>query len=214
MRKMKEVVLHVLYNFKMNEFISAFSFYGILRIIIPGLYFFLCGCDFFLKINKIINLFESEILNTFAFGILIIVLGLLVYSIDFPRIIRKLTPELPTSKVKAINPNIDISAIEKNYFQFYYSLPIELIDKTERYNGFFHLSINLGLVSSFYLIVTFIITYWISFNSFTVYNILIFLATTIISFLLYNFRLKKVFQNDLTKYYNSKEYEKLLEIKP
>ena len=56
----------------MNDFISTFSFYGVLRIIIPGLHLFIGLNEIALKANLQINVFENNTFNTIASTIFII----------------------------------------------------------------------------------------------------------------------------------------------
>jgi predicted membrane channel-forming protein YqfA (hemolysin III family) len=115
----------------MNDFISTFSFYGVLRILIPGLYFFLCLNNIFIASNITFNLFQNETLNSIAVSIIVITLGLIIYAFDFPRMIRKMTSKLPSNQIKKKHPALAIEKIESQYFSFYYSSPEDIKERTK-----------------------------------------------------------------------------------
>jgi hypothetical protein len=192
----------------MNEFVSTFSFYGVLRIIIPGLYFFVCVNSLFLDAGVIINLSQNQVLNTIAVSILVIVIGLSIYSVDIPRLIRSLSPTLPTSQIRATYPSVPIDEVEKAYFNFYYSLEASKKEQTERYNGFYHLLINL-LASSLILIVIDCI-YFMYRKSLPQYQMSYIISILLLSgfsaILIYRKRLIKTYKSDLKLFFDSNQF--------
>lgn len=194
----------------MNEFISTFSFYGVLRIIIPGLYLFLGFDSIFLTFGLKYEIFSNNTFNAIAVSIFVIVIGLTIYSFDFPRLIRRLTPSLPTNQISKRYPAIRMGEIEKSYFRFYYSLGSDQKERTERYNGFYHLSINLSVVAIFLIIIQTIIFIFkaTSIKLFHL-NLSIFLLSIFNSLMIYKKRLIKTYRSDLMLYWSSDEFSKL-----
>lgn len=192
----------------MNDFISTFSFYGVLRIIIPGLHMFIGLNRIAIKANWQVDIFENSTFNTIAVTILIIVLGLFIYSFDFPRMIRKFTPSLPTKKIASTYTTIPMDEIEKSYFRFYYSIEPSKKEQTERYNGFYHLVVNLCTVS-FLLILLQCIFYFFKVNTMHLfyYNLTIMILCFFSSIKIYKKRLIKTYKGDLKLYYASKEFD-------
>lgn len=192
----------------MNDFISTFSFYGVLRIIIPGLHLFIGLNAIANKANWQIDIFGNDTFNTIAVTILIIVLGLFVYSFDFPRMIRSFTPSLPTKKIAFTYKNIPMDEIEKSYFRFYYSLEPLKKEQTERYNGFYHLVVNLCVVSFFVILLQFIFyLFKVNTKLLFYYNLTVMLLSFFSSIKIYKERLIKTYKGDLKLYYASEEFK-------
>jgi hypothetical protein len=82
--------------------------------------------------------------------------------------------------------------------------------KTEKYSGFFHLAINM-LILSFIFSLTSVVNCLLGFGSnFQKANYFLLVISLIITINIYNKRLKSAFQRHLKAYYNSPEYKELI----
>jgi phosphate starvation-inducible membrane PsiE len=81
----------------MNKFFPALSLYEFLRIIIPGAYLLLIIFDISKVYSLELILFDSETYNITYSLISMFLLGLLVYSFDFPKMLKYFQSDLPST---------------------------------------------------------------------------------------------------------------------
>src|SRR6266498_836528 len=121
----------------MNNFISSFSLYEFLRILMPGTYLTL-NLSQFIKytfpdydtISRGINFNQIE--ATIIFAIVSVVLGVFIYSLDNPRLLSYLFKNLPSNIIRKRHRDADNIAILNSYFAFYDTLPDAVRIKTEK----------------------------------------------------------------------------------
>ena len=204
---------------------SSFSLYEFLRILFPGTYL-LINVLYFINyfFNTQIPLLENPGFN--HSGIIIIylicsfILGVLIYSIDNPKLLRRiLKNSLPVNLIEQNNPGIDSIELINSYFIFYDKLPGGYLLRAERQIGFFHISLDLLLVNIISLILILICIISgkpedIMTDIFCKHTYIL-IALTLISFvttrLIYSHRLKEMYERNLKMYYKSEGFNKLLE---
>ena len=195
----------------MNNLTSAFSLYEVFRILLPGPYVCLAAFYFIDKWDWETSVFKDPTINTALDIIIIIMVGLFFYSFDFPKMLRHFQKSLPSIQIQLRHSDIDDNKIRNSYFDFYDDLELKFKYKHEKYSGYFHLSLNMALISSMIFIVSIISNYKSNFSFFTYISILILFLSIVISLNIYYFRLKHSFQRHLEKYYLSPQYKKLID---
>ncbi len=140
----------------MSDFTSKLSLNEFLRIFIPGLYisilFDLIILQGFISL-PIISLSESYF--TIFFIIFSLVSGIFLSSLDLPKRLWFFKGNIPVNilfnKTDLKTNRVNITNL---YFKFYDSedVPPEFKYKTEKDSGFYHLCMNLAIVSFLYLI--------------------------------------------------------------
>lgn len=194
----------------MNNFISAFSFYEFLRVLMPGAYALVAAKDFMNLWELDSKIFEDQSYNTLLSLVLIFLIGLFIYAWDFPKMLKGFQTDLPTNRIKEIC-ELDENEINNSYFTFYNNTSDENKLKTEKYSGFFHLSVNLSVVSLTILIGGFVNYFFGNWSAFQIVNMIILAISVLTTYLIYSKRLKFAFQRHLSQYLVSKEYKMLIE---
>ncbi|MDG1571401.1 hypothetical protein OZ410_03680 [Robiginitalea sp. M366] len=193
----------------MNSLISSFSFYEILRILLPGTYLYLGLKESIIgEIARNLNTDPGIYQNTLVEVILICVFGLFIYAWDFPKMFKKFQKDLPTNKIQKIT-GIEYKKVLINYYDFYSTLSESEKLKTEKYSGFFHLSVNLSCCAFFLICLEIISIMKMGLTNFLLLNILIFVLSISTVFLIYTRRLKVAFIRHLDQHFESKYFQKL-----
>lgn len=176
----------------MGNFVSAFSLYEVLRILIPGFYVTLMLEDLIPRVCL-----NSKLeLEPFGYGILFVILSVLFggfsYSLDVPRWFKKCYSSLPTNlieknKVIPVPEGVHKRYVDIEYFKFYYQHSSDAKYKTEIQSGFFHLFITMAFISavSFLLYLLFC-----SMNPFLFWNSIVLFFSISSAILLYHRHLK------------------------
>lgn len=142
----------------MNNILSSFTLYEILRIILPGFYFMTNIAIYCVNTVSFHNQTIPEVYQAIIFITLSILVGGVIYSFDLPRIYKPFLRALPTNRIRRRfnldNAQIREMDLENLYNQFYYSLAGDSKMKTEIHSGFYHLFINM-FFTSFFLAVLF-----------------------------------------------------------
>lgn len=194
----------------MNNLTSAFSLYEVFRILLPGTYVCLAAFDFMDKWGLGNEVFKNSTINTALNIIIIIMVGLFFYSFDFPRMLRSFQKSLPTVQIKLKHSDIAEDKIRNSYFDFYDDLDIKFKYKHEKYSGYFHLSLNMSLTSSLIFLVSLLSCCCNHFSYFLFISLLILILSLIVSFNIYQYRLKHSYHRHLEKYYLSDQYKILI----
>jgi hypothetical protein len=208
----------------MNNFISSFTLYEFLRILMPGTYLTLTISQFVRYIYPEYDTITAgtrfnQVEATIIFGIISIIMGVFIYSIDNPRLLGYIFKNLPSNIIKRSNPGAKNITVLNSYFGFYDSLPDAVKIKTEKQSGFLHLAINMAFVNIISLILLTIVL--ISgklefvqmpyFKAHFVMDILLLVISIISAYLIYVKRLKYTYERSVELYFKSEEYKKLLE---
>lgn len=129
----------------MEKGLESFGLREIVVIIFPALYFF----SLLIPIHnqtEVLNL-DNKVANNASFIVLSLLLGIILYWVDIPKMLPFFKNNLPTKKLEKEFPNIDKKKIANCYFKFYDSLPKEQLRKTEFYTSIYHFCINIASLS-------------------------------------------------------------------
>lgn len=208
----------------MNNFISSFSLYEFLRILMPGTYLTLNISQFikyvypeFDTISKETYFNQTE--ATIIFAIVSIIMGVFIYSIDNPRILGYIFKKLPSNIIKKRHPNANGITVLNSYFTFYDTLPDAVKYKTEKQSGFMHLSLNMvivNIISLLLLIISILLgkpeqELMLYFNAHLTMIILLMVVSGFSAYLIYSKRLNYTYARSTELYFHSEEYKKLTE---
>lgn len=193
----------------MNKFFPALSLYELLRIIIPGAYLLLIILDSSNVYSTKLLLFDSESHQIIYNLIIMFLLGLLVYSFDFPKMLNFFQTDLPSRKISKKHPDFDKERVTNSYFIFYNELASEEKLKTEKYSGFFHLAVNMSVISFLFSIISIINGCFAYKSDFQTSNYFLFIISLVIAVNIYKKRLRGAFQRHLEAYYKSDKYKEL-----
>jgi hypothetical protein len=192
----------------MNSFISGFTIYETLRILIPGFYFSSSA----LKILKVFitdkSLADPNLENTVLYIVCSILSGLFIYSIDVPKRVGFFQQGLPSTAIKRKHPELDKILITNNYFEFYDNLSSEMKLKTELYSGLYHFAINVASVALLISLSNLTIIHSIS--NYDYIHLFIAFFSIISAINIYHQRLSLAFKRQLNKYYQSEQYKDLI----
>lgn len=208
----------------MNNFISSFSLYEFLRILMPGAYLTLNVSQFvkytFPDYDAISRGTQfNQVEATIIFAIVAVVLGVFVYSMDNPRLLSYLFKNLPSNLIKDRHRNAGNILVLNSYFAFYDSLPDAVKMKTEKQSGFMHLSLDMVFVNIISLVLLLISelsgsigeSLRLSFQAHLIMVVFLLLICCISAALIYSKRLKFTYIRTIDLYYDSEEYKRLLE---
>lgn len=142
----------------MNNILSSFTLYEILRIILPGFYFVI---NVFLYVQNVFNENEFDSFLIISLSLIFTILvGAAIYSLDLPRWLKPILKRLPTNRMKndpffALYNFSEKRGEENLYYDFYYQQNSDLKVKTEIQSGFYHLFINLLFIGLIFLVLHF-----------------------------------------------------------
>lgn len=206
----------------MNNFISSFSLYEFLRILMPGAYLTLNLSQFvkynFPEYDTITKGTEfNQVEATIIFSITAVVLGVLIYSFDNPRLLGLLFKNLPSNIITAKHPNSDNITILNSYFAFYDSLPDPVKIKSEKQSGFLHLTLDFCFVNIFSLLLMLITIICknpessaaLTFKAHFFLVVLLLLVSSLSAYFIYSKRLRYTYKRSLDLYFQSNEYKLL-----
>jgi len=204
----------------MNNFISSFSLYEFLRILMPGAYLALNLSQFikynFEDYNTILSgTYFNQVEATIIFVIVSVILGVFIYSIDNPKLLSRIFKNLPSNIIKDRHKDADSIAVMNSYFSFYDTMPDAAKMKTEQQSGFLHLSLDIIYVNIFSLLlilITLLIkNYSVELAAHTVLVSLLLLVSSTSAYFIYKKRLKFTYARNVEMYFQSAEYKLLLE---
>jgi|SRR4030095_12984524 len=208
----------------MNNFISSFTLYEFLRILMPGTYLTLTISQFVRYIYPEYDTITAgtrfnQVEATIIFGIVSIIMGVFIYSIDNPRLLGLFFKNLPSNIIKRKYPDAKNITVLNSYFGFYDSLPDAVKIKTEKQSGFMHLALNMAFVNIISLILLLIVL--ISgkpdfvqmpyFKAHFAMDIVLVLISIFSAYLIYAKRLKFTYERSVELYFKSDEYKRLIE---
>ncbi|MDE3057024.1 MAG: hypothetical protein KGJ59_03595 [Bacteroidota bacterium] len=150
----------------MGNFVSAFSLYEVLRILLPGFY-----TAIMIKNSVFAHIYRNPIYSDrvdgwIIFLILSVALGGFLYSIDVPRWFKPLYKTLPSNLIEK-NHNLELPRgetgryFENEFFKFYYRIEADAKFKTEVQSGFFHFFMTMAFIG---LVFTLVYSFLISNN--------------------------------------------------
>jgi hypothetical protein len=208
----------------MNNFISSFSLYEFIRILMPGAYLTLNISQFikyvFVEYDKMTRDTDfNQIDATIIFAITSVIIGVFIYSIDNPRVLSHLFKSLPSNVIKNKLGTRDGITVLNSYFVFYDNLPDAVKYKTEKQSGFLHLSLNMVFVNVISLILLLVAMFigkitaglTLYFDAHFVMVTLLMIVSGFSAYLIYSKRLKYTYARSLELYFDSDEYKKLLD---
>lgn len=206
----------------MNNIISSFTLYEFLRILMPGCYFTLnllqfVRCNFIDYTEMFKGTEFSQTEAAIIFIIVSVVLGILIYALDNPRVLKLIIKNLPTNIISKRHSGVNEILIMNSYFTFYESLPDAFKIRIEREIGFFHLSMDMifvNLISIVLLIITTILGNHTSsdalygvYKSQFVMVIFLLLISLLSAYLIYSKRLKYNYKRNAEMYFKSEFYQ-------
>lgn len=208
----------------MNNFISSFSLYEFLRILMPGAYLTLNISRLvkynFPEFDSITNGAQfNQIESTIIFSITAVVLGVLIYSFDNPRLLGYIFKSLPSNIIKSKHQKANGITVLNSYFAFYDTLPDPVKYKTEKQSGFLHLSLDMCFVNIFSIVFMTATIIWnsptgetmITFKAHFIMVSMLLLVSALSAYFIYSKRLKYTYERSLDLYFQSNEYKLLLE---
>lgn len=179
----------------MGNYLSAFTIYEVLRIIIPGFYLTSMIYVVLTKCHNICDYcFDNDIILSVVYIVFSIFIGGGLYSIDYPRLFRSLLNDLPTNLMKKYNPELyrgkEDREIEEKYYNFYYELNNDSKTKTEIQSGFYHLFLSMSLVGLISFIILAFNCCYSGLNFYLWLNFIFIVLGLIFATLIYKVRLK------------------------
>ena len=208
----------------MNNFISSFSLYEFIRILMPGAYLTL---NFSQIIRYVYPGFDTltqdthfnQVEATIIFSIFSVIIGVFIYSIDNPSVLGYIFKSLHSNIIKCKIKNADAIAVLNSYFTFYDSLPDAVKYKTEKQSGFLHLSLNMVFVNIISLLLLLIVIVTCNPEQNTVLYlkahlymvVFLMLISGISAYLIHAKRLKYTYERSVELYFQSKDYKLLQE---
>ena len=179
----------------MGNYLSAFTIYEMLRIVIPGFYATI-------MLEEVLRIYSSE--NIFStdknleyyiiFFITSVILGAFIYSLDFCRIYKNWLDYLPTNMIKEEYPekikDYGEREIENLYYRFYYKLPVANKVRTEIQSGIYHLFSSITFASLIFLILFIILSYSCERIIFIRINLYVLLSSLAFTISIYKLRLR------------------------
>jgi len=194
----------------MNNLPSSVTLYELFRIVIPGA-FLVFNIDWLLRFcpnspKETFQILDAQL--PIGYILLTIVLGVFVHSIDIQKLFACFLHALPTEQLKVKYPAEQPKEIEKRYFNFYDELDGGLKSKNEKYNGLFHLAMNLFLVSGLVTILAFGIVFFnCKILPLFLSNLSVALLSMFSSIMIYHFRLKDVYNRITDMFVEKKNTE-------
>lgn len=137
---------------EMNNILSSFTLYEVLRIILPGFYFVYNIKIIIVHLLPDLASNSMEFIDSFIiYTVSSILVGGLIYACDIPRILKPYLKYLPSNLLNEIYPERKIKKYDRSdeneFYKFYYKLHSDSKVKTEIQSGFYHFFINLAVVT-------------------------------------------------------------------
>lgn len=139
----------------MTDLTSKLSLNEFLRIFIPGVFISMLFDIIILQgINSLSIIFLSESYSTIIFIIFSLISGMFFSSLDLPKRLWFFKNNIPVNKIyKDTEIKSEGLNITNVYFKFYDTeVTPEFKYKTEKDTGFYHLCMNLAIISVLYLL--------------------------------------------------------------
>lgn len=208
----------------MNNFISSFSLYEFIRILMPGAYLTLNFSQFIRYVYPGYDTLTqdthfNQVEATIIFSIISVIIGVFIYSLDNPRVLGYIFKSLPSNIIKSKVKKADSIAVLNSYFTFYDSLPDAVKYKTEKQSGFLHLSLNMVFVNIISLLLLLIVLLTgnpeqdtlLYFKAHLFMVIFLMLVSGISAYLIHAKRLRYTYERSVDLYFQSNEYRILQE---
>jgi len=187
----------------MNNLISSFSFYEVIRLLVPGSYTTLIFVDLMDKFRFFESYHFDFALGIILFLIVALLLGAFYYALDIPHWFSVNYETLPSNLIR-INMDLDVpnnlteryfknanEYFENEYYLFYNSLEANSKLKTEFQAGLFYLCNTMAFISLMFTITYVLLLFFITYNIYyLLINIFIFILSTLTAFLMYKRKLK------------------------
>ena len=193
----------------MNNIVSKFSLYEVLRLIVPG--FYVTTVLYIVLVPSLAGINEElGYLNLTLFIFASLVMGTLIYTLNFPRWLRSWEKELPSVKIKKRHKEVDSVVVDAVFFSSYDTMPQGLRQRVELYSSFYFFSVTIAYCS---LILTVVMAYrlWESGNAeeFLFYLLLqmgLCFGSAISAYRIFHEKLKGLYARQLYLFYRSPEY--------